>query len=64
MRWIVCLILLLGGCSAHSVRCDAHLQPINPPAPRAAASVSTAAARAQAQALSRTPPPPPSRRTP
>ena len=62
MRWIVCLILLLGGCSAHGVRCDAHLQPINPPAPRASASVSTAAARAQV--LSPTPAPTPSRRTP
>lgn len=32
MRLIVCLIPLLCGCAAPKVRCDAHLQPINPPA--------------------------------
>ncbi|HEY1314599.1 MAG TPA: hypothetical protein VGE92_12015 [Steroidobacteraceae bacterium] len=32
MRLIVCFIPLLWGCSAPSVRCDAHLQPINAPA--------------------------------
>ena len=32
MRLIVCLIPLLCGCSTSWVRCDAHLQPINPPA--------------------------------
>ena len=31
MRSILCLIPLLCGCSAPTVRCDAHLQPINPP---------------------------------
>jgi hypothetical protein len=34
MRLIVCLILLLCGCGAPAVRCDTHLQPINPPAAR------------------------------
>ena len=29
------LFLLLAACSSHGVRCDAHLQPINPPAPPA-----------------------------
>ena len=32
MRVLICLIPLLCGCSAPAVRCDAHLQPINPPA--------------------------------
>lgn len=32
MRVFICLIPLLCGCSIPSVRCDAHLQPINPPA--------------------------------
>ncbi len=31
MRLIVCLIPLLWGCSTSAVRCDVHLQPINPP---------------------------------
>jgi hypothetical protein len=34
MRSILCLIPLLCACSAPTVRCDAHLQPINPPAAR------------------------------
>lgn len=35
MRSILCLIPLLCACSAPTVRCDAHLQPINtPPATR------------------------------
>ena len=32
MRVFICVIPLLCGCSAPTVRCDAHLQPINPPA--------------------------------
>jgi hypothetical protein len=32
MRLIICLIPLLCGCSAPTVRCAAHLQAINPPA--------------------------------
>jgi hypothetical protein len=38
MRLIVCLIPLLYGCSTPIVRCDAHLQPINPPTPGGAAN--------------------------
>jgi hypothetical protein len=34
MRSILCLIPLLCACSAPRVRCDAHLEPINPPAAR------------------------------
>jgi hypothetical protein len=33
MRLIVCLIPLLCGCSTPAIRCDARLQPINPPNP-------------------------------
>ncbi len=33
MRLIFCLMALLCGCSTPGVRCDAHLQPINAPAP-------------------------------
>lgn len=33
MRLILCWLLLLTACSSRGVRCDAHLQPINPPAP-------------------------------
>lgn len=32
MRLMLCLIPLLCGCGAHVVRCDSHLQPINPSA--------------------------------
>jgi hypothetical protein len=32
MRLIICLIPLLCGCTTPIVRCDAHMQPINPPA--------------------------------
>ncbi len=48
MRLIVCLIPLMCGCSTPTVRCEAHLLPINPPAARANPSVapkSTAARR-------------------
>jgi hypothetical protein len=38
MRLIVCLIPLLCGCSPPVVRCDARLQPINPPAASGAAT--------------------------
>jgi hypothetical protein len=30
---IVCLIVVTSACASHRVRCDAHLQPINAPAP-------------------------------
>jgi hypothetical protein len=42
MRLIVCLIPLLCGCATPQVRCDAHLQPINPPA---ASSIAAPAAK-------------------
>jgi hypothetical protein len=32
MRLIVYCFLLLSACSSHGVRCNSHLQPINPPA--------------------------------
>lgn len=45
MRSIVLLTALLCGCSAPKLRCDAHLQAINPPAasgaPHAAAGKSS-----------------------
>jgi hypothetical protein len=44
MRLIACLIALLCGCSTPTIRCDAHLQPINRPAP-AASGLSGAAAQ-------------------
>jgi hypothetical protein len=33
-----CLALAFNGCSAPSVRCDSHLQAINPPGPNAVSS--------------------------
>jgi hypothetical protein len=30
MRVVCCLCLLLTACASHAVRCDGHLQPINP----------------------------------
>jgi hypothetical protein len=38
MRLIICFLSLLCGCSAPLVQCDKHLQPINPPAVKAAAA--------------------------
>jgi hypothetical protein len=32
---IALAFILLGGCAAHALRCDAHLTPINPPEPPA-----------------------------
>jgi hypothetical protein len=40
LRLMLCLALALSGCSAPGVRCDSHLQPINPPG---ASAVSSAA---------------------
>jgi len=31
MRVIFCLFFLLPACASHAVRCDSHLQAINPP---------------------------------
>ena len=36
MRLIFCLALVLNACSTAAVRCDKHLQPINPPAAKIA----------------------------
>jgi hypothetical protein len=36
MRALFCTFLLLTACVSHKVRCDRHLQPINPPTPDAA----------------------------
>ena len=33
MRLTLCLLIFLGGCSTSAIRCDAHLLPINLPAP-------------------------------
>ena len=49
MRLIVCLIPLLCGCSTPTIRCDAHLQPINRPAPAGAAAAAVPAPNAAAQ---------------
>jgi hypothetical protein len=49
MRLIVCLIPLLCGCSTPTIRCDAHLQPINRPAAGSAAAAAARAPSAAAQ---------------
>ena len=57
MRLVVCLIPLLCGCSTPTIRCDAHLQPINRPAPgsAAAAASGTIVAPTETQAVRRAP---------
>jgi hypothetical protein len=56
MRLIVCLIALLCGCSTPTIRCDAHLQPINRPGPGSAAAASgVPRAAAQTHAVRRAP---------
>jgi hypothetical protein len=58
MRLIFCSLLLLCGCSASAVRCDAHLQPINPPAangPASGTAIGTASGTAKATTVRRTP---------
>jgi hypothetical protein len=49
MRLIVCLIPLLCGCSTPTIRCDAHLQPINRSAPGSAAATAGSAPSSAAQ---------------
>jgi hypothetical protein len=49
MRLIVCLIPLLWGCSTPTIRCDAHLHPINRPTPGSAAAAAATAPSAAAQ---------------
>jgi hypothetical protein len=36
IRLILLLAVFLAGCTSTAVRCDTHLQPINPPKPAAA----------------------------
>jgi hypothetical protein len=33
MRLALCSLVMLAACTSHEVRCDAHLRPINLPAP-------------------------------
>lgn len=33
MRFLYMVLILLSGCATHGLRCDAHLSPINQPAP-------------------------------
>lgn len=40
MRLALCSLVLLAACTSHEVRCDAHLMPINLPAPAIAAPMS------------------------
>jgi hypothetical protein len=49
MRLIVCLIPLLCGCSAPTIRCEAHLQLINRALPGAAAAAAARAPSAAAE---------------
>jgi hypothetical protein len=46
MRLIIFLISLLWGCSTPTVRCDAHLKPINLPAAGSAAAAAAVASAA------------------
>ena len=54
MRLLVCLMALLCGCAKPIVRCDAHLQPINPPVASGGAS-SAPGGTAKAAAARRAP---------
>ena len=42
MKVSMLLMLLLCGCSAERVRCDAHLRPINPPSSVGGGSIDAA----------------------
>ncbi len=53
MRLALCSLVLLAACTSHEVRCDAHLMPINLPAP---ARVPGAGAPAAAAPVTGTPP--------
>jgi hypothetical protein len=48
VRLVLCSLLLLAACTSHELRCDAHLMPINVPAPAQAPGAGTAAVRAPA----------------
>jgi hypothetical protein len=56
MRSALCSLVLLAACTSHGVRCDAHLMPINLPAPAQVPGTGAPAARAPAAgAVSGTP---------
>ena len=48
MRLALCSLVLLAACTSHEVRCDAHLLPINLPAPTQVPGTGAPAARAPA----------------
>jgi len=48
MRLALCSLVLLSACTSHEVRCDAHLLPINVPAPVQVPGAGAPAARARA----------------
>jgi hypothetical protein len=48
MRFVLCSLVLLAACTSHEVRCDAHLMPINVPAPVQVPGAGDPAARAPA----------------
>jgi hypothetical protein len=48
MRLALCSLLLLAACTSHEVRCDAHLLPINVPAPVEVPGAGAPVARAPA----------------
>jgi hypothetical protein len=49
MRLALCSLVLLAACTSHEVRCDAHLMPINLPAPAQVRRAGVPAARAPAR---------------
>jgi hypothetical protein len=48
VRLVLCSLVLLAACTSHEVRCDAHLVPINLPAPAKVPGAGTPAVRAPA----------------
>jgi hypothetical protein len=48
MRLALCSLVLLAACTSHEVRCDAHLLPINLPAPTQVPGAGAPAARTPA----------------
>ncbi len=51
MRALILSLMLLSACTAHVVRCDKHLQPINPPAGPAVGLAGAAGDAATAKAV-------------
>jgi hypothetical protein len=58
MRLALCCLLLLAACTSHEVRCDAHLLPINLPAPAQIPGAEAPATGAPAARAPVTAPPP------